>query len=259
MLWKLLKYDFRSMWKQFAVVWPAVLVIGLVNRFTLPWEVTGSSAMANVPGAVGVTTVILLFAGLLAMGVLALVFILQRFYKGLLGDEGYLMHTLPVKPWQLVASKLICAVAMLIISGAVAFLAMLLMVPVDWGALFQEGILGDVIRWAAMNLGDVAVLLEIVLLLVEVLALMVLTCYAAMAVGHLFQRHRVAMSVVAFVVLDIVISNLTAILGRLAAPLEIFAVNSQVGIWAVILYQAVLGAALFAGATLVLSRRLNLE
>ena len=102
-------------------------------------------------------------------------------------------------------------------------------------------------------------LLEIVLLLVEVLALMVLTCYAAMAVGHLFQRHRVAMSVVAFVVLDIVISNLTAILGRLAAPLEIFAVNSQVGIWAVILYQAVLGAALFAGATLVLSRRLNLE
>ena len=93
----------------------------------------------------------------------------------------------------------------------------------------------------------------------EVLALMVLTCYAAMAVGHLFQRHRVAMSVVAFVVLDIVISNLTAILGRLAAPLEIFAVNSQVGIWAVILYQAVLGAALFAGATLVLSRRLNLK
>ena len=120
MLWKLLKYDFRSMWKQFAVVWPAVLVIGLVNRFTLPWEVTGSSAMANDPGAVGVTTVILLFAGLLAMGVLALVFILQRFYKGLLGDEGYLMHTLPVKPWQLVASKLICAVTMLIISGAVA-------------------------------------------------------------------------------------------------------------------------------------------
>ena len=138
-------------------------------------------------------------------------------------------------------------------------LKLLLMVPVDWSALFQEGILGNVIRWAATNLGDVAVLLEIVLLLVEVLALMVLTCYAAMAVGHLFQRHRVAMSVVAFVVLDIVISNLTAILGRLAAPLEIFAVNSQVGIWAVILYQAVLGAALFAGATLVLSRRLNLE
>lgn len=34
MLGKLLKYDFRSMGKQFAFVWPAVLVLALVNRFT---------------------------------------------------------------------------------------------------------------------------------------------------------------------------------------------------------------------------------
>ena len=256
MLRKLLKYDFRSMWKQFAILWPAALALGLINRFTLPQADRANDALSSL---LTMVPILVFTAVMIAMGVIALLYVIQRFYRGLLGDEGYLMHTLPVKPWQLVASKLICAVTMLIISGAVAFLAMLLMVPVDWGALFQEGILGDVIRWAAMNLGDVAVLLEIVLLLVEVLALMVLTCYAAMAVGHLFQRHRVAMSVVAFVVLDIVISNLTAILGRLAAPLEIFAVNSQVGIWAVILYQAVLGAALFAGATLVLSRRLNLE
>ena len=29
-----------------------------------------------------------------------------RFYKNLYTDEGYLMHTLPVKPWMLIVSKL---------------------------------------------------------------------------------------------------------------------------------------------------------
>ena len=38
MLGKLLKYDFRAMWKQFSIVWPAALAIALINRFTLPWQ-----------------------------------------------------------------------------------------------------------------------------------------------------------------------------------------------------------------------------
>ena len=35
MLGKLLKYDLRSMLKQFAFIWPAALVMAVVNRFTI--------------------------------------------------------------------------------------------------------------------------------------------------------------------------------------------------------------------------------
>ena len=35
MFGKLLKYDFRSMFKQFAFVWPAALALALVNHFTI--------------------------------------------------------------------------------------------------------------------------------------------------------------------------------------------------------------------------------
>lgn len=38
MLWKLLKYDFRSMGKSFALIWPAALVLALINHFTLPYD-----------------------------------------------------------------------------------------------------------------------------------------------------------------------------------------------------------------------------
>ena len=50
------------------------------------------------------------FVMLVAMVVVTFVVILQRFYKNLLEGEGYLMHTLPVPTWMLVASKLIAAV-----------------------------------------------------------------------------------------------------------------------------------------------------
>lgn len=42
---------------------------------------------------------------MVALFVLTMIVIIQRFYKGLLCDEGYLMFTLPVKPWQLIATK----------------------------------------------------------------------------------------------------------------------------------------------------------
>ena len=142
MLFKLLKYDFRSMWKTFSLVWAACLVLALVNRFTLPFEGQTNVTIGPGDGILAFITALVFFGVLFAMFVAVMIFVIQRFYKGLLGDEGYLMHTLPVKSWQLVASKLICAVTMLIISGAVAFLAMLLMVPVDWGALFQEALPG---------------------------------------------------------------------------------------------------------------------
>ena len=32
MLGKLLKYDIRAMWKQFSIIWPAALIIALINR-----------------------------------------------------------------------------------------------------------------------------------------------------------------------------------------------------------------------------------
>ena len=35
MFGKLLKYDFRSMLKQFAFIWPAALALAVINRFTL--------------------------------------------------------------------------------------------------------------------------------------------------------------------------------------------------------------------------------
>lgn len=121
MLGKLLKYDFRSMWKQFSVIWPAALILAFLNRFTMfGMDNPGGSAFGEWMGVISMG----LFGGVcFTMVILSAVFVLTRFYKGLLGDEGYLMHTLPVRSWQLVLSKLICALATTVVNGIVGILS----------------------------------------------------------------------------------------------------------------------------------------
>ena len=62
----------------------------------------------------------LYFAMLVAVFVGDRGILIQRFYKNLLGDEGYLMFTLPVTVAQHIWSKVIVAVAICFLSGIVA-------------------------------------------------------------------------------------------------------------------------------------------
>ena len=54
-----------------------------------------------------VILMVLYLSVIFAIAVLCFVSTVQRFYKNLLGREGYLMHTLPVTETQLILSKLI--------------------------------------------------------------------------------------------------------------------------------------------------------
>ena len=98
MLGKLLKYDFRSVSRESMLLWPACLVIALVMRFTIFSRLDNvtNDLLANITNVLTVFTYV---AVLVAMFIITLLFIIQRFYKGILGSEGYLMNTLPVKPW----------------------------------------------------------------------------------------------------------------------------------------------------------------
>ncbi len=251
MLGKLLKYDFRSMWKQFALLWPAALALALVNRFTLSRDV-GNDAVSTM-----VTTIPLLVF-------IVLLYVIQRFYKGLLGDEGYLMHTLPVKTWQLIASKLICAVVMTIISIAVAFLAFLILVPFSFADL--QDVVPDLLR--ALRLYGLDMLLfcvEILLLLMVCTAQSYLHLYLSMALGHLASKHRVAMSVLAYIGINVVGSILLNVLAVFNFDLDfniVFdsaAAAFHAAVWFAIGVVAVICAVLFFFTNYILKRNLNLE
>ena len=264
MFGKLLKYDFRSMWKQFAFIWPAALALALVNHFTI----NGLDSTSTVGETTAGISMLIYVAILMAMFIIALVFAIQRFFKGLLGDEGYLMHTLPVRPWQLIGAKLVCAVVTTFLSVMVALLSILVIFPWDRemvGELFR-GLRYVFTHWNIQATHGIIGILEFCLMMMVSFATGFLQLYLSMSIGHLFSKNRVALSVVAFIAINAVVSTL---LGTILSPLfdglsDI--INSMNGaasfhsaMWSAIAGELVLCAIYFAGTEFILRKKLNLE
>ena len=206
MLLKLLKYDFRAMWKQFSLIWGAALALALVNRFSIFWDVD-DHAIGLSDTAVSGITIFAFMAVLIAMFVIAIGFVVNRFSKGLLGDEGYLMFPLPVRPWQLVASKLICGTATWIGCGVVALLSPFIMAPVNWLELMQFPFWSDILRGIMKHPGVVALIVEFLLMALAAMIQFTAAIYLAIAIGHLFSRHRRLISIASFIGLYVLVGN----------------------------------------------------
>ena len=95
MLSKLLKYEFKATGRIYGGLYLAILaaaaLLGAFFRFP--------ALISDFPFAV-VTIVYLMLC--VAIAVITALTIIQRFTRNLLGREGYLMHTLPVTPAQLI-------------------------------------------------------------------------------------------------------------------------------------------------------------
>ena len=201
MLLKLLKYDFRAMWKQFSLVWGAALALALVNRFTM-FRDLDDNLFTNSE------VFMLAFIGVIvAMFVIAVIFVINRFSKGLLGDEGYLMHTLPVRSWQLVTSKLICGVVTWVGCGVVAILSPVLTLPFNLPDLLQFPFWSDIFQGLIKHPDVLALMAEFCLVILSFIVLLIAVMYLAMSVGHLFTRRKRLISVAAFIGLYILLMN----------------------------------------------------
>ena len=83
-------------------------------------------------------TGMLYIAVFIATAAASVVIIIMRFYKGRRGDEGYLMHTLPVKPWQLITAKGVSALIIVCASVIVAMLSILVLAGTgSFGAIVE--------------------------------------------------------------------------------------------------------------------------
>ena len=129
----LIKYEFRSGLRYIGIIWPALIVSAAL--LGLVFKVMGIVSPEDPQGIMNILQLIfdlvfpLLYAAIfIAMIVITIFIVVMRFYKGLLGDEGYLMHTLPVKPWQLITSKGIVACAVVIISIVCAVISIFILI-----------------------------------------------------------------------------------------------------------------------------------
>ena len=110
MLAKLLKYEFKATARLFIPLYIALITFTLINRVVNTVESVQKAIGINIKTILSVISMVGYVVLIISISAITLIIMVQRFYKNLLGDEGYLMFTLPVKTWQNVLNKLIFAV-----------------------------------------------------------------------------------------------------------------------------------------------------
>lgn len=256
MLGKLMKYEFKSTSRIFIPIYIALLLVAAINRVF---------RMGKIDVAWGISTLVLV--GLfIALGVLTVIVIVQRFNKNLLGDEGYLMFTLPIKSEQLIVSKLIISLVWTLISSIVAFLTFLILLgdaPL-FKEIFTNGsrlwrefaiILQEQLNVSSPSLFILAIAIIIVLSYIS----FIFVIYLSLAAGQLpvFDKHRGVAGFAAFFGINVVLSICTQFVGGLI-PLEVME-TFLTGAFITIGMELVTCVILFMGIKLILDKHLNLE
>ncbi|AET69917.1 hypothetical protein Desor_4508 [Desulfosporosinus orientis DSM 765] len=266
MLGKLLKYEIKATGRIFLPLFLALLVFAGITRII---SSVGPEKW-DAPAVISMIVYGLIMAG---MFVMTLIMMVQRFYKNLLSDEGYLMLTLPVKTWQHIVSKLLTSMLWIVASGIAAIISIMI-IALKQGDL--TNILSGLVTFYSQVMNQLGaqafiLLLEMIILAFVSLASGILIIYASIALGHLFRKHKVLATFGSFIALSTLaqIFFTTVSLSPIGSYFihQHFSASSLFGVQTGFQLASILGivfngllcAAYFAITNTILSKRLNLE
>lgn len=189
MLIKLLNWEIKATSRLFVPLYITLLVFALFNRILNPFELMASSSNLNFQTIIGFLSIAAYFALIVGVGVMTLVIMIQRFYKSLLGDEGYLMFTLPTTKWRHIISKLLIAILWTVLSILITIISVILIANPE----NLSGELSNMISEIRMVFGTAGLfMLPTVMVLGITQSIMMI--YTAITLGHMFSRHRLLAS-----------------------------------------------------------------
>jgi hypothetical protein len=269
MLGKLLKYELKATSRLFVPLYLTILVFATINRFFFPmYEVSEkSSSFSEIAMAISMVIYVSLMVGLVVMTLLVMI---QRFYKNLLGDEGYLMFTLPVESWKHICSKLAISMFWILVSGIVALCSILIISSkhIFIPELYKDlSIAFDQFRQYFGTFSYLAVFEGIIFGLLS-MASAILAIYAAIALGHLFNKHKLLISFGMYIILKTVTQIIMVLFGYIFTNQVSFITENYSKInpshvnsilLTSILYTGVMTAGYFILTNYILKKKLNLE
>ena len=240
MLGKLIKYELKATSRTFFLMYAGILILAVINRIFYSIQIgsysdifinenvshfspTGGTVLSTLTGIFTSLYFLLAFS----MFIVVIVIVLQRFYKNLFGDEGYLMLTLPVRSWELIISKAITA--------AIWYFACTAVIILSLGILLSDSFILSVISEAFYEIQyELAELSGIIVpVIVKIFAVYVfaaignaLPLFACISIGQTWKKHRVLGAFLAYfglnTVMQIVSSTIFAVVGQMPAFQEFF-------------------------------------
>ena len=211
MLGKLIKHEFRATGRLMAPLFGAILLLAVFVRVT-------NQILQQVPNPtrvlyiISVLLAIVYVLALIGVMVFSTVLMIKRFHQNFLTDEGYLMHTLPVKPWMLIVSKLTIGTIWfylidLLLVGAITLITLIALPTM---AYFSPEDLLE-LRTMFQSYHTIFTVPSILFLAIPVMIIgsvfSLLTIYASISLGQLFSSHKVLASILCYLGLSTILST----------------------------------------------------
>ena len=275
MFGKLMKYELRYLSRIFAPMWVIVMALCILARLLFRPNFENMTYVEE--SILPILIIVLAVVALMTMMVVAAVVLIQRFYKGMYGDEGYLMFTLPVTTGGLIHSKALSAMLMMVITECIALAGVLMMVSYReiWNAAGMT--FGELLKMV-MDMNNltatqtVAVAFWLVVAGVLTVAQGIYTVYLAISVGQLWKKHPIAGAILAYYGIILVIggiqSVLTNVFGESAMEMIFNILNGSNTKYsaalafvmiAMSLYSLLMTGIAFLGTKLILDKKLNIQ
>lgn len=208
MLKKLFKYDFEASCRIFLLIYGIIAFLTVLGKiiFTLAPEGLENAPLLSVL----IPTYILLIVGLIAG---FQIFLVVQFYRSYFTDEGYLYNTLPVKPWQLIASKLLVDVLLSMLGMLVLVLCCLILLagnPMEELMTHTDEIME--ILQMLFGLTPGSIIFYVLLYFPVSYFSSFLMCFASIALGQvILPKHKVLGAFVSYMIYYVVMQAVTTI------------------------------------------------
>lgn len=216
MLRKLLKFEIQSMSRVFLPMYLAIIFFSFLGGVSM----SGIDTFMHGPGVFSGFMMVIVTGLFIALFVITILMCVKRFSKNLLGDEGYLMMTLPVKTSAIIHSKWIGAFVWVILTSVVGTLSMFIIIFFA-SSTFNFRDLLDLIKKGLQFLHENNLMLTAIMFVILVLlnyVKSIFSIYLALSLAHLEPcvSHKTSLGFLFFCVinaLESLILNRTTIAG----------------------------------------------
>lgn len=252
MVGKLMKHELRALFRVILTFGCAAFVVSGVASL-LVW--------LDPDGFVGVLLYMFSFIMTSVLVLVGLIWSIRQFYASLFTGEGYMTFSLPVKPMQLLWSKLLSALIASFFCSLITIASWLMLLASLSPEIIRElsmvfGELFEVIQVAISS--DPLLVVEFAILIIVSIPTTTLFIYSVISVGQLFTNHRKVITFVMGIALLYII--LPLLMNFCVTPiLEAAArVNLHLALWIYILLMSACDVGMFFLIRYIMLHRVNL-
>ena len=268
MLGKLMKYEWKATWKLLLPMNAFIVLMSILVYITVQMSFFDSdNHLVEMTGTAIVFTYIL---SMFVIYIGTIIYLIYRFYTSVYGDEGYLLHTLPMDKHHIIIAKTLTSTAWVIINSIVITVSVLFVFS-STQTEFME-LMAGVFEFYIDILNDYGTITGFSILMTVIASLIsafarILKIFACASLGQLASNHKLLASFGfyygIYIVQQLFEMIFLAILGLVykSVDYDVFTLFGMVGTgWEYTLISGLIYCALFYFLTwYMMDKKLNLD